>query len=144
MHLLPRKFILSFAQLLMMIGSILFALSPSSPTRYWSHVFPGLVIGVFGCSAAYVSSNVTTMENARRGEEGVVGGALYTSYQIGSTVGVAVATAVTLGVNHARTAAADVAGTAVEAAAKGYEASFWTLVGVHGIMIIIVFLFVKQ
>lgn len=120
----------------MIIAAVLFALG-NRPDRYWSYTFPGLVIGITGTAVAYVSSNVTTMAGAREGEEGVIGAALYTSYQIGSTIGIAVATAVTLGVNGSQP---------LDSLSQyiGYAASFWSLVAMHGIMIVIVVLFVKN
>ena len=116
----------------MIIGSILFALA-DEPSKYWSHIFTGLVIGMIGVSIAYVGSNVTAMTGARKGEEGVVGAVLYTSYQLGSTLGIAVATAVTLGVNGSQSSQI-----------KGYTASFWSLVGMHGVMTILAIVFVRD
>lgn len=120
----------------MIIGAVLFALA-HDPSHYWSYVFPGEIIGMVGLSMAYVGSNVTTMAGARKGEEGVVGAVLYTSYQIGSTLGIAISTAVTLGVNSKQPLDSPLQ-------SKGYEASFWSLVAMHGIMIIITILFVRE
>ena len=135
-HLLPRRVLLVVGQLLMIIGSVLFALA-DEPCKYWSHIFTGLVIGMIGVSMAYVGSNITAMTGARKGEEGVVGAVLYTSYQLGSTLGIAVATAVMAGVN----------GNQKDASVspfKGYAASFWSLVGMHGVMAIIAIIFVRN
>ena len=82
----------------MIVGSLLFALA-REPSHYWPYIFPGMIVGMAGLSMAYVGSSATTMAGARKGEEGVVGAVLYTSYQLGSTIGIAVASAVTQGVN---------------------------------------------
>ncbi|KAJ3552365.1 hypothetical protein NM688_g4188 [Phlebia brevispora] len=97
-HRVPKRLLLVVGQLFMIVGAVLFALS-KEPEHYWPYIFPGMIVGIFGLSMAYVGSNVTTMSGARKGEEGVVGAVLYTSYQIGSTLGIAVSTAVTLGKN---------------------------------------------
>ena len=120
----------------MVVGAVLIALS-NNPSRYWPYIFPGMIIGLSGVSLAYVGSNVTTMAGARKGEEGVVGAVLYTSYQIGSTLGIAVSTAVTLGVNTTQSSDS-------LAQFKGYGASFWSLVALDSIMIIITIFFVRE
>lgn len=135
-HLIPKRILLVLGQVFMIIGAVLFALA-DNPSRYWPFIFPGMIIGMIGLAMAYVGSNVTTMAGARKGEEGVVGAVLYTSYQMGSTIGIAVATAVTLGVNGKQSA--DPASQF-----KGYAASFWSLVAMHGIMIVITLLFVRD
>ena len=120
----------------MIVGGVLFALA-DEPSRFWPYIFPGMVVGMIGLAMSYVGSNVTAMSGARKGEEGVVGAVLYTSYQIGTTLGIAIATAVTLGVNdHQPSDAAS--------QFKGYAASFWSLVTMNGIMIIITILFVRN
>lgn len=134
-HYVPKRILLVVGQLLMIVGAVLFALA-HDPSHYWSYVFPGEIIGMFGLSMAYVGSSVTTMAGARKGEEGVVGAVLYTSYQIGSTLGIAISTAVTLGVNSKQ--------PLDSLQYKGYEASFWSLVAMHGLMIIITILFVRN
>lgn len=135
-HYVPKRILLVAGQLLTIVGAVLFALS-NDPSSYWPYVFPGMIIGMFGLSMAYVGSNVTTMAGARKGEEGVVGAVLYTSYQIGSTLGIAVSTAVTLGVNSKQSSDSI-------SQFQGYGASFWSLVAMHGIMVIITILFVRE
>lgn len=75
-------------QALMAIGAILFALA-DSPSKYYSHVVPGLFVGMIGLSAAFVGSTIAIMESACEGEEGIVGALTYTSYQMGATIGLA-------------------------------------------------------
>ena len=72
-----------------------------------------------------------------KGEEGVVGAVLFTSYQIGSTVGIAVAAAVTQGVNSHRPIDPIIQ-------YKGYAASFWSLVAMHSFMAVVTILFVRD
>lgn len=133
---LPRRTLLVLGQLCMIVSGILLALA-RGPEDYWPFFFPAMVVGMSGLATAYVGSTVVTMAGARDGEQGVVGAVLYTSYQIGSTIGVAIATAVTLGVNDKQP---------LDSTSQylGYAASFWSLVAMHGIMVIITLLFVKN
>ncbi|PSS37253.1 hypothetical protein PHLCEN_2v891 [Hermanssonia centrifuga] len=135
-HLIPKRILLVSGQVFMIVGAVLFALA-KDPSNYWPYIFPGMIVGMIGLSAAYVGSNVTTMAGARKGEEGVVGAVLYTSYQMGSTIGIAVAAAVTLGVNNKQPLDA-------LSQYQGYAASFWSLAAMHGIMIVITLLFVRD
>jgi vacuolar-type H+-ATPase subunit I/STV1 len=123
-------------QLLMIVGAVLFALAKEA-SDYWRYIFPGMLVGMTGLAFGYVGSNVTTMAGARKGEEGVVGAVLYTSYQLGSTIGIAVSTAITVGVNNK---------LPVDSLSQhqGYAASFWSLVAMHGIMAVIAAVFVQN
>lgn len=85
---MPRKVLLVSGQLLMAVGSILFALA-DTPDKYWSYIVPAMIVGMVGLASAYVGCTIVTMEGARSGEEGVVGAMMYTSYQIGATLGLA-------------------------------------------------------
>ena len=120
----------------MLIAALLFAFA-DVPSKYWSYVVPGMIIGMIGLALAYLGSNVTTMASAPKGEEGVVGAVLFTSYQIGSTVGIAVAAAVTQGVNSHRPIDPIIQ-------YKGYAASFWSLVAMHSFMAVVTILFVRD
>ena len=96
-----------------------------------------MIIGMIGLAAAYVASNVTTMAGARKGEEGVVGAILYPSFQIGSTIGIAIVSSITLRVN--QTLPSD-----ASSQHQGYTASFWSILGMHGVMILISLVFVQD
>jgi len=134
--LVPRRVLLVAGQLCMAIGTILFALADTED-KYWSYVFPGMLINMIGICLAYVGASVTMMAGAPKGEEGVVGAVLYTSFQIGSTIGIAVVSSIALSVNEK---------LPVDALSQhqGYAASFWSILGMHGIMIVISFLFVRD
>jgi len=132
---IPRRVLLIGGQLLMGVATILFALA-DTPEKYWSHVLPAMIIGMTGTAAGYVGANIFIMAGARKGEEGVVGAMMNTAFQLGATVGIAVVTAVTLGVNKNQPLDA-------LSQYQGYAASFWSLLGMHGIITIIAIVFVK-
>lgn len=139
-----------FLKLLVAVAVILFALA-DGPDKYWSHIFPGMILGMIGLAAAYVGVNVAIMGGARPGEEGVVGAMMNTGFQLGATIGLAgkcfrssplhimnlisdrvipmnftVVTAITLGVNKDQITSF-----------KGYQASFWSVLAMHGLTILI-------
>ena len=67
-----KRVLLVAGEVLMLVGSVLFALA-DEPSKYWSMVVPGMIVGMPGLAMAYLGSNFTTMESAPKGEEGVVG-----------------------------------------------------------------------
>ncbi|KAJ7582276.1 major facilitator superfamily domain-containing protein [Mycena floridula] len=136
-HKIPKKVLLVTGQVLMAIGAILFALADTKD-KYWSHIVPGMIVGMFGIGMSYFGCTITMMAGARSGEEGVVGAMMHTSYQIGATVGLAVISSITIGVN-ARVVSQD-----PSALFKGYQASFWSLLGLNGIMALVALIFVRN
>ncbi|THH32905.1 hypothetical protein EUX98_g1244 [Antrodiella citrinella] len=135
-HLIPRRYNLISGQLLMLTALVLFALA-DTPSKYWSHIFPGMIINMVGLGQAYVGASATMMSNAPAGEEGVVGAILYTSFQIGSTVGIAVVSSIAFGVNHKQP------GDALSQF-RGYAAAFWSQVAMHGVCVVMSVLFVRD
>ena len=47
---------------------VLFALG-DSPDKYWSYIFPGMIVGMIGIGIAFVGVNVAVMTSAPPGEE---------------------------------------------------------------------------
>ncbi|KAF8995169.1 major facilitator superfamily domain-containing protein [Cyathus striatus] len=132
----PRRIVLIGGQVLALISVILFALADTKD-KYWSHVVPGMIIGMVGLIHSYVGCTTVVMDGARKGEEGVVGAVMNTAYQVGATIGLAIATSITLAVNDKQ---------ALDAVSqhKGYEISFWSVLGLNGLMALITLLFVKN
>ncbi|KAJ4482447.1 major facilitator superfamily domain-containing protein [Lentinula aciculospora] len=85
---MPRRLLLVGGQALMVVGATLFALA-DDPSKYWSHIVPGMVFGNIGVAIGYVGCTIVVMEGVREGEEGVVSAVMYTAYQIGATLGLA-------------------------------------------------------
>ena len=135
-QLVPRRILLVFGQFCMVVGTTLFALA-DTPDKYWSYIFPGMIVNMVGLALSYVGASVTTMAGAPKGEEGVVGAILYTSFQIGSTIGIAIVSSIALSVNQKLP-------MDPLSQHKGYAASFWSVLGMHGIMIIISLIFVRD
>lgn len=72
----------------MAIGSILFALA-NEPSKYWPYMVPAMILGMLGVGVALVGSTIVVMDGVRDGEEGVVSAVMFTSYQVGATLGLA-------------------------------------------------------
>ena len=70
-HLVPRKILLLFSQVLMVGSCTLLALA-NSPDRYWSYIFPAMIVNTIGVSGALLGATVTVLENAPAGDEGIV------------------------------------------------------------------------
>ncbi|KAI5121920.1 hypothetical protein M0805_000249 [Coniferiporia weirii] len=134
---LPQKVLLPLGQLFMGTGVVLYALA-DNPEKYWSHVLPGMIVGMMGVAIAYVGVSVAIMRSARKGEEGVVGALMNISFQLGATIGLAVMTSIQLGVNDKLPADADSHSLFV-----GYADAFWCLLGFHGLMAAVSIVFVR-
>ncbi|TCD63901.1 hypothetical protein EIP91_004780 [Steccherinum ochraceum] len=135
-HHVPVRFQLIFGQLCMLVGTVLFALA-DRPEKYWSHIVPGMIIDMIGLGPAYVGATTVAMAGAPSGEEGVVGAILYTSFQIGSTIGIAITSSIALSVNLKQPLDAISQFT-------GYAASWWSITAMHGLCLIIAVLFVRK
>ncbi|KAL5478791.1 hypothetical protein ACEPAI_2068 [Sanghuangporus weigelae] len=118
----PRRLLLFVGQIFMTTSVVLFALG-DSPDKYWSHIFPGMIVGMIGIGIAFVGVNVAVMASAPAGEEGVVGALVNTSIQLGATIGLANVPASRL--------------------FKGYQNAFWSLLGFQCLMAVISVVFVK-
>jgi MFS family permease len=136
-HRVERRVLLVFGQLLMLAAAILFVWATKAADHYWPFAFPAMVIGLAGVSITYVGSSIAIMEGARPGEQGVVGGVMYTAYQVGATVGIAITTAVASGTSKTL-------GPNSEPDVTGYQSSFWSLVAMHGLVALIVVFFVRK
>ena len=135
-HLVPRKILLLFSQVLMVGSCTLFALA-DSPDRYWSYTFPAMIVNTVGVSGALLGATVTVLANAPAGEEGIVSAVLGTTFYIGSTIGVTVSTAISLGVGTNLP-------TDVASQFKPHAAVFWSFLGMHVMMVIISTIFVHR
>ncbi|TFK37329.1 major facilitator superfamily domain-containing protein [Crucibulum laeve] len=123
-----RRLLLMSGQIMSAIGVILFALADTRD-KYWSHIVPGMIVGMIGLFLSYVACTTVVMEGARPGEEGVVGAVMNTAYQIGATIGLAVNNVQPLDALSQH---------------KGYAISFWSMLALNGTMTVVTFFFVKN
>ncbi|GAW01048.1 efflux protein [Lentinula edodes] len=133
---IPRRLLLVGGQVLMVVGAALFALA-NDPSKYWSHIVPGMVFGNIGVAVGYVGCTIVVMEGVREGEQGVVSAIMYTAYQIGATIGLAIVTSITLGVNQHLDADP-------VSQFKGYSIAFWSILAMNGFAILLTLVFVHD
>lgn len=117
------RWILAIGQVFMIGGALLVAFAPT-PDKYWSMVVPALILTALGVASGFVAANIGLIRtplakpSVRIHESTALIGAIFNAdLQIGSTIGLAITTAITTKVN----------GTNVEDFA-GYKASYWFLV----------------
>ena len=132
---IPRRLLLLLGQVPLIIAAALFA-TADTPHKYWTHFLPGMIVGIWSLALAYVAANISLMSIAHPGEEGVMGALMNTAFQLGSTIGAAVMTAITLGVNESQPKDA-------VSQFKGYAMGFWSLVAIHGLCSIMVAICIK-
>jgi EmrB/QacA subfamily drug resistance transporter len=77
---------------LLAAGSFWFAFIPESGS-YWTDVLPPSLLAATGMSLSYIPTLLTALSGARPQESGLASGLINTSYQVGSALGLAAATA---------------------------------------------------
>ncbi|KAG6831379.1 hypothetical protein H0H92_010981 [Tricholoma furcatifolium] len=108
------RWILACGQILVMGGGVLLAFADTKD-KYWSIVFPAFIIAPCGIASGFVSAKpgVNLLETTA-----LIGAIFNACLQIGSSIGLAVVTAITAQVNHGR-----------EDEFKGYRDGWWFVVG---------------
>lgn len=65
---IPRRVLLIGGQILPAVACVLYALA-DTPAKYWSHVLPGMIVGMIGLATGYVGATISIMAGAREGQE---------------------------------------------------------------------------
>ncbi|KAJ8516155.1 hypothetical protein ONZ45_g6509 [Pleurotus djamor] len=122
-HVAPR-WVLFGGQLLMLAGSVLVACADTE-SKYWRLVLPAMILAALGVASGFVAANIAMLRtplakpSLRLPDSTALIGAIFNAdLQIGSTLGLAIATAITSRVNGTN-----------NAEFAGYRASYWFLVG---------------
>ena len=77
---------------LLAAGSLWFAFLPESGS-YWTDVLPPSLLAATGMSLSYIPTLLAALSGVRPQESGLASGLINTSYQVGSALGLAAATA---------------------------------------------------
>ncbi|KAI0741438.1 major facilitator superfamily domain-containing protein [Daedaleopsis nitida] len=83
------KWIILFGEGMCIVATILFALA-DRPTRYWSYIFPGFILGGTGTMLTYTHTNIAIFRTSPASMAGTVGAIFNGALQLGTAVGIAV------------------------------------------------------
>ncbi|THG96869.1 hypothetical protein EW026_g5038 [Hermanssonia centrifuga] len=127
------KYVLLFAQGLLVIATILLALA-DSPDKYWKMVLPAFVIGSAGAMLTYTHTNIAIFRTSPSSMAGTIGAIFNGALQLGSAVGIAAVSSIETSVEEKN---GDPKGYA------GRAAAFWFLLGIIGVEIISLLVFYR-
>ncbi|KAH6990024.1 hypothetical protein EDB80DRAFT_897672 [Ilyonectria destructans] len=88
-------------KILLVVGMATCAIAPISSAlmkegdiNFWKHVFPTTIIGVAGTTVVYCTITVVLLDSVPTNIKNLCGGMINTAFQIGSGVGLALASAI--------------------------------------------------
>ncbi|RDX44326.1 MFS general substrate transporter [Lentinus brumalis] len=116
------KWIILFGEGLCIISTTLFALA-DTPDKYWSYIFPALVLGSSGAMLTYTQTNIAMCRTSPPSMAGTVGAIFNGALQLGSAVGVSAVGSIE----------ASVDATHGSQSYAGRAAAFWFLLAVVGV-----------
>ncbi|KAG6815636.1 hypothetical protein H0H87_012725, partial [Tephrocybe sp. NHM501043] len=137
LYLNPR-WMLFGGQIFILGGGVLFAYAKTAD-KYWPIVFPALIITAAGISSGFVSANIAMLRaplfkpNINLLETTSLVGAIFNAnLQIGSSLGLAIVTAITTEVNHNNPTDFD-----------GYRRGWWFVVALAGFEAVLALVFLR-
>ncbi|KAI0791390.1 MFS general substrate transporter [Abortiporus biennis] len=87
-RIISPKWILMFAQVLLMVSTILEVFA-DSPHKYWSFIFPAFILGTSGAMFTYTHAYIAIFRATPSSMAGTVGAIFNCALQLGSAVGLA-------------------------------------------------------
>lgn len=91
--------------------------------NFWAHVFPTTLLSVAGCTIVYCTITVVLLASVPVNVKSLCGGMINTAFQIGSGVGLALASAVVQAVDTSKG----------HSTLRQYETGLWCVVGMAGV-----------
>ena|ERR1700761_3712535 len=128
------KHILLAGLFLLIPSTILLALADRKE-RYWSYDFPAFIISAAGASLIFANTNIAMFKFTPPQMAGTVGAIFNSALQLGSAVGLAAVTSIETNVFGKNRGPLDYTGKA---------AAFWFLLGIIGLEIIAMIVFVRE
>ncbi|KAG6852714.1 hypothetical protein C0991_009624 [Blastosporella zonata] len=132
------RWILCGGQLLVLGGAVLLAFAETKD-KYWPIVFPAFIIAPCGIASGFVSANIAMLRTPlfKPGVNllesiALIGAVFNASLQIGSSLGLAIVTAITTNANHGD-----------PSDFKGYKSGWWFIVGLAGFEAILAAVFLR-
>ncbi|KAI0699480.1 MFS general substrate transporter [Cerioporus squamosus] len=126
------KWIIVFGEGLCIISTTLFALA-DSPDKYWSYIFPALVLGSSGAMLTYTQTNIAICRTSPPSMAGTVGAIFNGALQLGSAVGVSAVGSIE----------ASVEATHGSQSFAGRAAAFWFLLAVVAVEFVCMLVFYR-
>jgi MFS family permease len=123
----PRP-VLTGGLLLTGAGAALYAQLPAGGHYFWN-VFPGLVVSGVGLGFSMVPATIASLTGVRAADAGVASGLINTSRQIGGSIGLAALTTIASAATSDHAHSHAVPAVAGAALAHGFQAAFYTLLG---------------
>ncbi|KAI0596146.1 major facilitator superfamily transporter [Biscogniauxia sp. FL1348] len=120
------KYLLITGMLICAVAPIPSALMQESDIDFWKHIFPTTVIGVAGTTIVYCTITVVLLASVPINVKSLCGGMINTAFQIGSGVGLALASAVVQAVDTSKG----------HGRLQQYGTGLWCCVGLAGIGVI--------
>ncbi|KAI1632149.1 major facilitator superfamily transporter [Biscogniauxia mediterranea] len=120
------KYLLMTGMLICAVAPIPSALMRESDIDFWRHIFPTTVIGVAGTTIVYCTITVVLLASVPINVKSLCGGMINTAFQIGSGVGLALASAVVQAVDTSKG----------HGRLQQYGTGLWCCVGLAGIGVI--------
>jgi MFS family permease len=120
------------------IGALLLAFA-SEKHWYWPLIFPGLIVGSASMALVYVSSNVALILSVPAEHSGVAGGVFNSSLQLGTSIGLSIATAIQVSYPSATSTP-----EAITPSWKGYQSSLFFSVACTAVVIVLTLLFFRD
>lgn len=119
-------------------GALLLAFA-SEKHWYWPLIFPGLIVGSASMALVYVSSNVALILSVPAEHSGVAGGVFNSSLQLGTSIGLSIATAIQVSFP-----AAGSSSEAITPSWKGYQSSLFFSVTCTAVVIVLTLFFFRD
>ena len=127
------KYVLLFAQGLLVVATVLLA-TADSPSKYYSHVLPAFILGSAGAMFSYTHTNIAIFRTSPSSMAGTVGAIFNGALQLGSAVGIAAVSSIESSIEEKSGNPAGYAGRA---------AAFWFLLALIGLEIISLLVFYR-
>ncbi|GJE93571.1 MFS general substrate transporter [Phanerochaete sordida] len=127
------KYVLLAAQALVLAATVLLA-TANAPHKYFSHVLPAFILGAAGVLAWYTHTNIAIFRAAPAHMAGTVGAIFNGGLQLGSAVGLAVASSISSSVGRR---SGDPTGY------QGLAAAFWFLLAIVGVEVVALLVFYR-
>ena len=127
------KYVLLFAQGLLVVATVLLA-TADSPSKYYSHVLPAFILGSAGAMLSYAHTNIAIFRTSPSSMAGTVGAIINCALQLGTAVGIAAVSSIESSIEEKSGNPASYAGRA---------ATFWFLLALIGLEIISLLIFYR-